>query len=110
MPIPSQNEFLLPFLTLLNNGQSITRSHMIFRLAQHFGISEEEAQQMSGSQFTLVSRVAWCDVHFVKAGLVEKRQHHADSMQDEFTITTLGIRELNKRPEKMTVGYLQGVS
>jgi len=108
MSIPSQNEFLLPFLTLLNNGQSITRSHMLFRLAQHFGISEEEAQQMSGSQFTLVSRVAWCDVHFLKAGFVEKRQYHADSMQDEFTITTLGIRELNKRPEKITVGYLQG--
>lgn len=108
MPIPSQNEFLLPFLQSLSSGQSITRSHMLFRLAQHFGISEEEAQQMSGSQFTLVSRVAWCDVHFCKAGLVEKRQHHAESMQDEFTITTLGIRELNKRPEKITVGYLQG--
>lgn len=63
---------------------------------------------MSGNQFTLVSRVAWCDVHFVKAGFVEKRQHHADSMQDAFTITTLGIRELNKRPEKITVVYLQG--
>jgi len=108
MPIPSQNEFLLPFLKLLNNGQSITRSHTLFRLAKHFGISEEEAQAMSGSQFTLVSRVAWCDVYFVKAGLVDKRQHHAESMQDEFRITTLGIRELNKRPEKITVGYLQG--
>ncbi len=108
MPIPSQNEFLLPFLRFLSNGHSLSRSQMLFRLARHFGISEEEAQQMSGSQFTLVSRVAWCDVHFCKAGLVEKRRHHSDSMQDEFRITTLGIRELNKRPEKITVGYLQG--
>jgi len=108
MPIPSQNDFLLPFLTILSDGQSITRAQMMFRLAQHFGISEEEAQQMSGSQFTLVSRVAWCDVHFCKAGLVEKRQHHHDSTQDAFRITTLGIRELNKRADKITVGYLQG--
>ncbi len=108
MTIPSQNEFLLPFLNLLSNGQSLSRSHLLFRLAQHFSISEAEAQSMSGSQFTLVSRLAWCDVHFVRAGFVDKRPHHADSMQDEFTITTLGIRELNRRPEKITVGYLQG--
>ncbi len=108
MPIPSQNEFLLPFLNLLSDGQTYTRSQIMFRLAKHFDISEEEAQDMSGHQFTLVSRVAWCDVHFCKAGLAEKRQHHSDSMQDEFRITTLGVRELNKRPEQFTVGYLQG--
>jgi len=108
MPIPSQNEFLLPFLQCLSDGQSPTRAQLLFRLAQHFNISEAEAQTMSGSQFTLVSRVAWCDVHFVKAGFVEKHPHHSDSLKDTFTITTLGIRELNKRPEKITVGYLRG--
>lgn len=108
MPIPAQNDFLLPFLQILSDGQSHTRSKMIYQLTQHFGISEDEAQAMSGSQFTLVSRIAWCDVHFVKAGFVEKRQHHADSMQDTFSITTLGIRELNRHADKITVGYLQG--
>ncbi|MBN8595974.1 MAG: AAA family ATPase [Anaerolineae bacterium] len=107
MPIPSQNDFLLPFLNLLSTGQTLTRGQMLYQLAQHFGISEVEAQQMSGHQFTLVSRLAWCDVHLVKAGLVEKQPHHAESMQDAFRITTLGIRELTKRPEKITVGYLQ---
>lgn len=107
MPIPSQNEFLLPFLQLLSDGHPITRSQMLYHLGKHFTITEEEAQQMSGRQFTLVSRVAWCDVHFVKAGFVNKRQHHADSMEDEFSITTLGIRELSKRADKITVGYLQ---
>ncbi len=108
MPIPSQNDFLLPFLNLLSDGQTLNRGQITYQLAQHFGISEDEAQQMSGNQFTLVNRVAWCDVHFCKAGFVEKRQHHTDSTQDEFRITTLGIRELNRRPEKITVGYLQG--
>ncbi len=108
MPIPSQNEFLLPFLNLLSDGQTLTRSQLLFRLTKHFGISEDEAQAMSGSQFTLVNRLAWCDVHFVKAGFAEKRPHPSDSMQDAFRITSLGIRELNKNPEKITVGYLQG--
>ncbi len=108
MSIPSQNEFLLPFLNLLSDGQTHTRSQILFRLAKHFNISEDEAQAMSGNQLTLVSRVAWCDVHFCKAGFAEKRPHHSDSMQDAFRITTLGIRELNRRADKLTVGYLRG--
>lgn len=108
MPIPSQNDFLLPFLTILSDGQTYTRSQLQSRLVKHLNISDEESYQMSGNQLTLVNRVAWCDAHFVKAGFVDKRQHHADSVQDQFRITSLGIRELNHRPEKITVGYLQG--
>jgi len=107
MHIPPQNDFLLPFLNLLSDGQTVTRGQMLYRLAKHFGISEDAAQQMSGSQFTLVNRVAWCDVHFCKAGFVDKRQHPSDSAGDEFRITPLGIRELNRRQDKFTVGYLQ---
>jgi hypothetical protein len=108
MTIPSQNDFLLPFLQILSNGQAVTRAKMLYQLAQHFGISEAEAQAMSGSQFTLVSRVAWCDVHFVKAGFVSKTEARGDSMADEFRITSLGVRELRKHPNSITVGYLQG--
>ncbi len=56
MPISAQNEFLHPFLTILSDGQTLTRSQLLFRLAQHFNISEEAAQQLSGNQFTLVSQ------------------------------------------------------
>ena len=105
---PSQNEFLVPFLRLLTTGQDLTRSQLLYRLAKHFNLTEAEAQHMSGSQFTLVSRVAWCDVHFCKAGFVAKTQHPTDSMEDTFRITPLGVRELNRRADKITVGYLQG--
>lgn len=60
----------------------------------------------TGSHNTLVNRIAWCDTHFVKAGFVQKRQHPTESVQDTFTITSLGLRELNRRPERITVGYL----
>jgi hypothetical protein len=106
MPIPTQNEFLLPFLQALGDGQSYPRSQLMFRLARQFDLSEDEIQAMSGSQFTLVSRIAWCDAHFCKAGFVQKTQHPHDSMQDTFQITSLGVRELNRHPERLTVGYL----
>jgi hypothetical protein len=107
MPIPSQNEFLLPFLKVLGNGETLTRSQLIYRLGKHFDISEEELNDMTGNQFTVLSRVAWCDVHFCKAGFVHKDKHPHESMQDKFRIEPLGIRELNRRPEELTVGYLQ---
>ncbi|MCL4250306.1 MAG: AAA family ATPase [Anaerolineae bacterium] len=108
MPIPAQNDFLLPFLQILSDGNRVTRGQMLFRLGKHFNLSQSELNDMTGNQFTVINRLAWCDAHFVKAGFVDKRQHHADSMEDEFSIASLGMRELQKHPEKITVGYLQG--
>src|SRR5512133_1473965 len=107
MSIPSQNEFLLPLLHILGDGQSHTRSHILYLLAKNFQISQQEAQELSGQQFTLVSRVVWCDVHFCKAGFATKTQHARDNMQDTFRITSLGVRELHKHADRLTVGYLQ---
>ncbi len=107
MPIPSQNDFIEPFLTILSDGQTYTRSQILYKLAKHFDISQEEAQQMSGNQFTLVNRLAWCDTHFVKAGFVSKKQYRGDPLQDEFQITSLGVRELHRASTRLTVGYLQ---
>jgi hypothetical protein len=108
MTIPPQNDFLLPFLNILGDGEWHPRNKLMMDVAKLLDISQADAQQMSGSQFTLVSRLAWCDVHFVKAGFVHKRQHHSESMQDEFRITPLGLRELQRHPDEITVGYLQG--
>lgn len=106
MPIPTQNDFLVPFLRILSDGAEHARGQIMYQLAQHFAISQDEAQHMSGGQFTLVSRVAWCDVHLCKAGFVHKTQHPSDSLADTFRITSLGVRELNKRADQITVGYL----
>lgn len=58
MPIPSQNEFLLPFLDILSADEIVTRAKLMCRLARHLDISENEAQYMSGRQFTRFSRSA----------------------------------------------------
>ncbi|MBK9751379.1 MAG: NERD domain-containing protein [Chloroflexi bacterium] len=111
MPIPSQNDFLLPFLTLLSHGKTYTRSQVLDGLAKHFSLGEAELNQLSGSQFTIINRVAWCDAHFVRAGFVAKTQHPTDSLQDTFHITSLGVRELGRQGHHgvppLTVGYLQ---
>lgn len=108
MSIPSQNDFLLPFLDLLSDGKPSTRAQLLFKLGKHFQLTPADLNQTSGQHITLVNRVAWCDVHLVKAGFVSKTQHPADSLQDEFRITSLGVREHHRRPERLTVGYLQG--
>jgi len=108
MPIPAQNDFLVPFLQFLSSGQSLTRSQITARLTKQFNLSDADLQQMSGRQFTLVNRVAWCDSHFVKAGFVQKRQHPTDSTEDTFTITSLVVRELQRRADRISIGYLMG--
>ncbi|HUN06735.1 MAG TPA: hypothetical protein PLQ56_09040 [Aggregatilineales bacterium] len=40
MSIPSQNDFLLPFLNLLSIRQTLTRGQMLYQLAPNFGISQ----------------------------------------------------------------------
>jgi len=111
MPVPSQNDFLLPFLTILSDGKTSTRSQLLYQLGKQFKLTQDDLNQMSGNQFTIVNRVGWCDAHFVKAGFASKKQHLTDNLQDEFRITSLGVRELGRRNRKdaqpITVGYLQ---
>ena len=46
MPIPSQNEILIPFLEILRDGQPHTRSQIIFDLAKRFNLTEDELNDM----------------------------------------------------------------
>ncbi|HRF94989.1 MAG TPA: NERD domain-containing protein, partial [Aggregatilineales bacterium] len=55
----------------------------------------------------ILNRVAWCDIHFFKAGFITKRAHATDSQLDEFSITPMGFKELKHYASDITVGYLQ---
>ncbi len=107
MTIPSQNDFLLPFLRHLSDGNIHTRRELGDFLITYFALTAEDIKAKLGAQHALTSRVAWCDIHYVKAGFVTKRQHISDSLLDEFRITSLGVRELRYRANSLTVGYLQ---
>lgn len=107
MAIPTQNEFLLPFLDILSDGKTYTRGKLLTKLAEHFKLSPADIEAMSGRQYTLVNRVAWCDVYFVKAGFITKKKHAHSHLADEFRITMRGLRELERNRRRITVGYLQ---
>lgn len=107
MPIPSQNEILVPFLETLRDGQARTRSQIIFALAKRFQLTEDELNDMSGRQFTVINRVAWCDSYFNKAGFISKEKHPKDSMEDVFRISIVGQNQLHKHAQRIDVGYLQ---
>ncbi|MCL4256362.1 MAG: NERD domain-containing protein, partial [Anaerolineae bacterium] len=107
MNFPTQNDFLHPFLSLLSDGASHSRHAIIEHMISHFNLTDEQISAKSGKHTTLINRVAWCDAHFVKAGFVQKEAHHPDSRFDLFMITPLGLRQLHRFADKLTVGYLQ---
>jgi hypothetical protein len=107
MPIPSQNEILVPFLETLRDGQPHSRSQILGSLAKRFQLSETELNATSGQQFTILNRIAWCDTYFVKAAFVQKERHSKDPMQDRFRITIVGQNNLQRHASRIDVAYLQ---
>ncbi len=107
MPIPSQNEILVPFLEILRDGQLHTRAQIINDLAKRFNLTQEELNDTSGKHFTIVNRVGWCDVYFSKAGFIGKEKHAKNNMKDAFRITIMGQNQLSLHAQRINVGYLQ---
>lgn len=107
MPIPSQNEILVPFLETLRDGQPHTRSQIIFDLAKRFNLTHEELNDTSGQHFTIINRVGWCDAYFNKAGFISKEKHPKNNMEDVFRITITGQNQLSRHAGRIDVAYLQ---
>lgn len=105
--IPTQNEFLLPFLQRLSFYQKCTRAQLTQELLAHFGLPEHVMQYKMGHVGIIANRVGWCDAYFAKAGFITKKPHATDSQADELSITPLGLRELKYYADAITVGYLQ---
>src|SRR5688572_19829848 len=107
MPLPSQNEILIPFLETLRDGQAHTRAQIIFNLAKRFQLTPDELNDTSGQHFTIINRIGWCDAYFNKANFITKEKHPKDNMQDTFRITMTGQNQLSRHASRITVGYLQ---
>lgn len=107
MPIPTQNEILVPFLETLRDGQAHTRAQIIYDLAKRFNLSQEELNDTSGNHFTIINRVGWCDAYFNKAGFISKEKQSKNNMEDVFRITITGQNQLRHHASRIDVGYLQ---
>jgi restriction system protein len=101
--IPDYQTVMLPLLRLAADGQEHSLREAIERLADEFGLNEEERKELlpSGSQATFDNRVGWARTYLKKAGLVDSpRRGH-------FRIIPRGLEALQEHPKTINVKFLE---
>lgn len=73
MAIPGYQEFMYPFLKMLEDGQEHSLRESYIRLADEFNLTEQEREELlpSGKQRILHNRVGWTRTYLKKAGLLD---------------------------------------
>lgn len=101
--IPDYQSIMLPLLRLAGDGETHRMQDAIDKLANEFGLSEEERRELlpSGKQPTFDNRVGWARTYMAKAGLLEspKRGH--------FRLTERGREVLSKNPPAINLTFLE---
>ncbi|AHE98972.1 restriction endonuclease [Thioalkalivibrio paradoxus] len=103
MPIPDFQAIMLPLLELAADGQTRSLAESREGLAEHFGLSLEEREELlpSGTQPVFNNRVAWASVYLQRAGLLQRpRRGH-------YRITDQGREVLRSRPARIDIKFLQ---
>jgi restriction system protein len=93
---------MMPLLTSLADGQLHTMKELAQRMADHFGLSDDERQRMlpSGQQSYINNRVGWAKSYLKKAGLLE------NPSRGKVRITNEGQTVLIKKPSSINCEYL----
>lgn len=91
MAIPGYQEFMYPFLKMLEDGQEHSLRESYTRLADEFNLTEQEREELlpSGKQRILHNRVGWTRTYLKKAGLLNTIRPGV------FRITERGKKVLN---------------
>src|SRR5215203_3745168 len=86
---------MLPLLKLAADGQEHSAREAVEKLADHFGLSEDERKELlpSGSQATFDNRVGWARTYMKKAELLESPR------RGYFKITDRGKQVLKQNPD-----------
>ncbi|WP_367619305.1 winged helix-turn-helix domain-containing protein [Planococcus liqunii] len=73
MAFPGCQEFMYPFLKILEDGKEHLLREAYNRLADEFSVSEEEREELlpSGKQRVFHNRIGWTRTYLNKAGLLE---------------------------------------
>ena len=108
--IPDFQKLMLPFLTILKDGEEHTTVETNQKLATLFGVTDEEQNVFlpSGVAKTFPNRVAWAKSYLKMAGLLE------NTKRSSFKITEQGKKllsenrsEINLRTLKTIPAYLE---
>jgi restriction system protein len=71
MAIPKYDEIMLPLLKILSDGKEHSKRELTDRMAEHFGLTPEEREQLLPSTRStyIKNRTGWAGFHLRKAGL-----------------------------------------
>ncbi|KTG15996.1 MULTISPECIES: restriction endonuclease [unclassified Guyparkeria] len=103
MTVPDFQTLFRPLLEYAEGAEERRLRDAHDALADTFGLSDEERQQMlpSGRAKLFYNRVAWAATHLKKAGLLEAKRRGV------FAITDAGREAIKTGPERMTNRYLE---
>jgi len=94
MTIPDYQTLMLPLLKLTNDRKDHSTRDAVIKLADEFGLNEEERNVLlpSGKQAVFHNRVGWARTYMKMAGLVESQK------RGYFKITARGRDVLEQNP------------
>lgn len=106
MSVPTFQEWFLPLLRYISDGDIHKMSDVFEGLADDLNLTPEDRAEVlpSGKQFTYRNRIGWARTYLKKAGLVQspKRAH--------VQITAQGQELLANPPPTLNVSFLKGYS
>src|SRR3982751_324532 len=94
---------MLPLVEALADGQERTMRELTGMLADRFGLTEQERQEVlpSGQQSVFSNRVAWAKSHLKYAGLLE------NPTRGRVRISDPGRKVLAEKPQAINVKLLR---
>jgi len=108
MEFPGLNDIVYPFLEALRNEHPYTRTQVAQHIISRLRLTDEQLALKTKNNIPLLKhRMAFCEGFLVNAGFVHREAHPSDKEQDTFTITPLGARQIRRKPDDLTVGYLR---
>lgn len=103
MAIPGFQEFMLPLLKKLGDGQVHKIANLTEELADDFNLSDEERAitLKSGPMKLYKNRIGWAKTYMTKAGIIQSIGHGVCK------ITNQGVKVLKKQPNEITISFLR---
>jgi len=94
---------MLPLLEMIADGNEHVMRDVTTQVADRFGLTEDERQEMlpSGKTPVITSRVAWAKTYLKKAGLLEQPRRGV------VLITAEGKKVLDRRPKRIDNEFLK---